>query len=110
MIINRLGLAIGINVVDLIPSFGITGAIKVKIPSAVGAAPISIDLTLCIDPTNIDRTVFELHFTRLLLQDVVNLFAGKPVTFPEKLAQVGFPDAVEIYFSPGGNSDCFGKR
>ena len=105
-----MGLAIGINVETLIPSFGITGAITVRVPSASDAPPIQIDLTLCIDPTNIDQTVFELHFTRLLLEDVINLFAGKVVNLPGKLGEIGFPDPVQIYFSLSGNPDCFGKR
>ena len=105
-----MGLAIGINVESLIPSFGITGAITVRVPSANDAPPIQIDLTLCIDPTNIDQTVFELHFTRLLLEDVINLFAGKVVNLPGKLGEIGFPDPVQIYFSLSGNPDCFGKR
>ena len=110
MIIRRLGLAIGINV-DLVPSFGITGAITVKVPSAGdNADPIRIDLTLCIDPSNIDQTVFELHFTRLLLEDVINLFANTVVDLPGKLGDIGFPDPVQIYFSPKGNPLCFGKR
>ena len=105
--ITRLGLALGINVADLVPSFGITGAITVDIPSA---SKIDVSLTLCIDPSTPQKTVFELHFTRLLLEDVINLFAGKAVSLPEKLAKVGFPDEVKIYFSLQGNADCFGKR
>ncbi|CAB3996010.1 Hypothetical predicted protein [Paramuricea clavata] len=108
--VRRLGLALGINVVDLVPSFGITGAISVKVPSAAGKDPIDVNLTLCIDPSTPDKTVFELHFTRLLLEDVINLFAGHPVSLPQKLAEVGFPDEVQIYFSLAGNPDCFGKR
>ena len=108
--VRRLGLALGINVADLVPSFGITGAISVDVPSATGKDPIDVELTLCIDPSTPDKTVFELHFTRLLLEDVINLFAGKPVDLPEKLAEVGFPDEVQIYFSLAGNPDCFGKR
>ena len=81
-----------------------------QVPSATNAPAISINLTLCIDPTNPDQTVFELEFTRLLLEDVINLFAGEVVKLPAQLAKVGFPDEVQIYFSPRGNDDCFGKR
>ena len=109
--VYRLGLAIGINVVDLVPSFGITGGIKVDIPSAKDEDdPIEVSLTLCIDPSNPDTTVFELQFTRLLLEDVINLFAGHPVSLPSQLAKVGFPDPVRIYFSLEGNDNCFGKK
>ncbi|XP_028405118.1 uncharacterized protein LOC114527617 [Dendronephthya gigantea] len=105
--IRRLGLALGINLASLLPSFGITGAITVDIPSA---SKIDVSLTLCIDPATPQKTVFELHFTRLLLEDVINLFAGRAVSLPRKLAEVGFPDEVKIYFSVQGNPDCFGKR
>ncbi len=108
--IRRLGLALGINVADLVPSFGITGAIEVDVPSTGDGSKIEVELTLCIDPSNPDQTVFELHFTRLLLEDLINLFAGEVVKLPEKLAKVGFPDEVEIYFSPQGNPSCFGKK
>jgi hypothetical protein len=106
-----LGLALGINVADLVPSFGITGAITVDVPKRDNKrSPIDVELTLCIDPSTPDKTVFELHFTRLLLEDLINLFAGKVVRMPQKLAEVGFPDEVQIYFSLAGNPDCFGKR
>ena len=108
--IRRLGLALGINVVDLVPSFGITGAISVDVPSTGDEPAIDIELTLCIDPSSPDQTVFELHFTRLLLEDLINFFAGTVVKLPEKLAKVGFPDEVEIYLSFAGNPSCFGKR
>ncbi len=108
--VRRLGLALGINVADLLPSFGITGAIEVNVPSTGDDSKIEIELTLCIDPSTPDKTVFELHFTRLLLEDLINIFAGKVVKLPEKLAKVGFPDEVQIYFSLAGNPDCFGKR
>ena len=109
--IRRLGLALGINVADLIPSFGITGAITVDVPKRdPSETAIDVELTLCIDPSTPSKTVFELHFTRLLLEDLINLFAGKVVRMPEKLAKVGFPDEVQIYFSLAGNPDCFGKR
>ena len=106
-----MGLALGINVADLVPSFGITGAITVNVPQRNNKpSPIDVELTLCIDPSTPDKTVFELHFTRLLLEDLINLFAGKVVRMPQKLAEVGFPDEVQIYFSLAGNPDCFGKR
>ena len=108
--IRRLGLALGINIVTLLPSFGITGAISVDVPSTGDQPAIDVELTLCIDTASPDKTVFELHFTRLLLEDLINLFAGKVVKLPEKLAKVGFPDEVQIYFSLAGNPDCFGKR
>ena len=109
--VYRLGLALGINIVDLIPSFGITGGIEVKVPSLNNDDdPIKVNLTLCIDPSNPDSTVFELQFTRLLLEDVINLFAKDPVDLPSQLAQVGFPDEVRLYISPDGNDDCFGKK
>jgi hypothetical protein len=108
--VRRMGLALGINLATLVPSFGITGAISVDVPSETNQPPIDIDLTLCIDPSAPDQTVFDLHFTRLLLEDLINLFAGKVVKLPEKLATVGFPDQVQIYFSPSGNPNCFGKR
>ena len=111
MTVRRLGLALGINVADLIPSFGITGAITVDVPKRESnEAAIDIELTLCIDPSTPQKTVFELHFSRLLLEDLINLFAGKVVRMPKKLAEVGFPDEVQIYFSLAGNPDCFGKR
>ena len=73
-------------------------------------SPIDVELTLCIDPSSPGKTVFELHFTRLLLEDLVNLFANEVVRMPQKLAEVGFPDEVYIFFSADGNPDCFGKR
>ncbi|CAB4004337.1 Hypothetical predicted protein [Paramuricea clavata] len=107
--VRRMGLALGINLATLVPSFGITGAISVDVPSETNQPPIDVDLTLCIDPSAPDQTVFDLHFTRLLLEDLINLFAGKVVKLPKKLATVGFPDQVQIYFSFSGNPNCFGK-
>lgn len=108
--VRRLGLAVGINVADLVPSFGITGDISVNVPAESEDRRIDVNLTLCIDPSTPDKTVFELHFTRLLLKDLINIFAGKNVPLPQKLGNVGFPDEVQIYFSIAGNPDCFGKR
>ena len=105
-----MALSLGMNLATLMPSFGITGAISVDVPSATDQPPIDVGLTLCIDPSAPDQAVFDLHFTRLLLEDLINLFAGKVVKLPEKLATVGFPDQVQIYFSLSGNPNCFGKR
>jgi hypothetical protein len=105
-----MALSLGMNLATLMPSFGITGAISVDVPSATDQPPIDVGLTLCIDPSAPDQAVFDLHFTRLLLEDLINLFAGKVVKLPKKLATVGFPDQVQIYFSLSGNPNCFGKR
>lgn len=105
--IYRLGLALGINVETLLPSFGLTGAVRVTPPSR---NPIDASITLCFDTADPSTTVLEIHFSRLLLQDIVNTFAGKPVSLPKQVGEMGFPDEVHIYVSPAGNDRCFGKK
>ena len=104
--IHRLGLALGINLVTLLPSFGLTGEIQVKPP---GRTPIQAGVTICIDVANPATTVFEVHFSRLLLQDIANVFMGREVSMPKQIGEMGFPDEVRIFISPAGNLDCFGR-
>lgn len=104
--IYRLGLQLGINVVSLLPSFGLTGDIKVTPHSR---DPIYAGITICVDTANPGTTVFEIHFSRLLLADIVNLFLNRDVDLPSDIANMGFPNEVRIFFSPAGNERCFGK-
>ena len=103
--ISRLGLALGINVAGL-PSFGFTGDLTVVPP---GRTSLTANITLCIDTADLSRIVIDVHFTRLLLADIVNTFANKALNWPNKIAEMGFPDEVNIYVSPNGNDACFGK-